>query len=254
LRELVVRLVDALEASTSAVIAERVSNAGQSEYSSREIAGFWYVHAMHTATPVLRHWLSSGDAHPEELYLRLAQLAGALCTFSLNAHPRDLPVYDHDAPERCFNELDRHIRRHLDVYRPANTLSLPIKSLGESLYAASVSDSRCFAPNAHWFLGVRAKAPAAEIIARTGKLVKICSSKFIARLVKEAYPGMTIEHVSVPPADLSPRIGTQYFAVQRTDPCWKSIVDSSEVGLYVPAALPDPELELKVIIESHPAR
>ena len=101
----------------------------------------------------------------------------------------------------------------------------------------------------HWFLGVRAKAPAAEIVARTGKLVKICSAKFIARLVKEAYPGMTIEHVPVPPADLSPRIGTQYFAIQQTDPCWKSIVDSSEVGLYVPAALPEPELELKVIIE-----
>ena len=249
LRELVARLVDALEASTSAIVAERAASAGQAEYSAREISGFWYVHAIHTATPILRHWLTTGDAHPEELYLRLAQLAGALCTFSLHAHPRDLPAYDHDAPERCFADLDRHIRRHLDVYRPSNAVTLPIRPMGESLFSATVSDARCFAPGAHWFLGVRAKAPAAEIVARTGKLVKICSAKVIARLVKEAYPGMAIEHVPVPPADLSPRIGTQYFAVQRTDPCWKSIVDSSEVGLYIPAALPEPELELKVILE-----
>jgi predicted component of type VI protein secretion system len=53
----------------------------------------------------------------------------------------------------------------------------------------------------------------------------------------------------VPSSDLSPRIGMQYFAVQRTDPCWKSIVDSGEVGIYLPAALGEAELELKVILE-----
>jgi predicted component of type VI protein secretion system len=43
----------------------------------------------------------------------------------------------------------------------------------------------------------------------------------------------------------------QYFAIRRTDPCWKSIVDSGEVGVYVPAAIVEPELELKVVL---PAR
>ena len=249
LRELVARLVDSFDARAAAMVAERSASAGQADYAPREIAGFWFVHALHSTAPVLRHWLTTGDAHPEELYLRLAQLAGALCTFSLNSHPRDLPAYDHDQPEACFAALERHIRRHLDVVLPSAAVTLPVKALGDSLYSATCTDARCFAPGARWFFGVRSNVPAAEIIARTGKLVKICSAKFIARLVKEAYPGMTIEHVPVPSSDLSPRIGMQYFAVQRTDPCWKSIVDSGEVGIYLPAALGEAEIEIKVILE-----
>jgi predicted component of type VI protein secretion system len=87
------------------------------------------------------------------------------------------------------------------------------------------------------------------VIARASKLVKLCSAKFIARLVKEAYPGLDLEYVARPPAELSPRLGTHYFALRRTEPCWRSIVDTAEVGIYAPAALPDVELELKVILE-----
>jgi type VI secretion system protein ImpJ len=87
------------------------------------------------------------------------------------------------------------------------------------------------------------------VVARAGKLVKLCSAKFIARLVKEAYPGLELEHAARPPAELSPRVGTHYFGLRRTDPCWRSIVDTGEVGIYAPAALPDVELELKVILE-----
>jgi type VI secretion system protein ImpJ len=249
LRELVGRMAEMLEERAAAMLGERRAGAGSAEYAPREVAGFWFLHALNTAIPALRHWQRTGFAHPEQLYLLLAQLGGALCTFSLTSHPRDLPAYDHDVPEPCFATLERHIRQHLDVVLPTSAIALAVRPTEPSFYAAQVTDARCFGPQAHWYLGVRSSAPSGEVIARTTRLVKLCSARFIGRLVKEAYPGLGIEHVAAPPPELSPRLGTHYFALQRTDPCWRSIVESQEVGLYVPAALPDAELELKVVLE-----
>lgn len=249
LRALVGRLADMLSERAAAMLAERAGSAGTAEYAPREVAGFWFLHALNTTLPALRHWQRTGAAHPEQLYLLLAQLGGALCTFSLTSHPRDLPAYDHDHPEACFTELERHIRQHLDVVLPTQALTLPVRPLEPGFFAASVADRRAFEHGASWYLGIRTSAPAADVIARAGKLVKLCSAKFIARLVKEAYPGLELEHAVRPPAELSPRVGTHYFALRRTDPCWRSIVDTGEVGIYAPAALPDVELELKVILE-----
>jgi type VI secretion system protein ImpJ len=251
LREMVARLVEVLEARAAAVRADRAgAGAAPAEYAAREIAGLWLLHALNAAIPPLHHWLRTNSAHPEQLYMHMSQLAGALCTFALSSNPRDLPAYDHDEPEACFRALEQHIRRHLDIILPSAAITLALQPSGESLYTAPVTDTRCLEPGAHWFLGVRSNVPAGELITRTTRLVKICSAKFVARLVKEAYPGLVVEHVPAPPAELSPRIGMQYFAIRRTDPCWKSIVESGEVGIYVPAAIAEPELELKVVMQS----
>ena len=250
LREASARIIEMLESRSDAVMTERAAaGSAQAEYAPREIAGFWFLHALNSAIPLLRHSLRTGSVHPEQLYTQLCQLAGALCTFSLTSHPRELPLYDHDAPEQCFSALERHIRQHLDVILPSGAITLALRQTEESLYTASVHDPRCLEPGAMWFLGLRSSAPAGDVIARTGRLVKICSAKFIARLVKEAYPGLGIDHLPVPPPELSPRIGTHYFAIQRTPQCWKSICETSEVGVYVPAAITDAEVELKVVLE-----
>jgi type VI secretion system protein ImpJ len=117
-------------------------------------------------------------------------------------------------------------------------------------YAATVEDARCFEPGAQWFLGVRSSASASDVISRAPRLVKVCSAKIIGWLAQKAHAGLGLEHVPVPPPELSPRIGSHYFAIRRSDPCWKSVVETSEMGLYAPAALPDLELEIKVVPQS----
>jgi type VI secretion system protein ImpJ len=249
LRALAVRIIEMLEARADVVRSERSGGSGQAEYASREIAGFWFLHALNSAIPPLRHAARTGSMHPEQLYVQLSQLAGALCTFSLSSHPRELPAYTHEAPEDCFRRLEQHIRRHLDVVRPEGALAIPLQRIDESFWVGAVGDRRCFEPTAHWFLGVRSSASAADVISRTPKLVKACSGKIIRWLAQKAHSGLSIEHVPSPPPELSPRIGTQYFSMRRTNPCWDSVLETAEVGLYVPGALPDPELELRVVLE-----
>lgn len=248
LMDMLARLGDMLDSRAEAMAAER-GQVSVAEYASREIAGFWLAHAIHSALAPLRYHLQTRGTHPEQLFLELSRLAGALCTFSLSSHPRDLPLYDHDNLDRCFNALDRHIRAHLDLVLPTNSVTVPLQQTDGYLYTGKITDRRCFEPSTHWFLGVRSSASAAELTSRVPKLVKLCSAKHIARLVKEAYPGMALEHVATPPSELPARIGTHYFTVKKSDPCWKSVVDTGEVGAYAPAAIPDAQLELVIVLE-----
>ena len=88
------------------------------------------------------------------------------------------------------------------------------------------------------------------MIARTPQLVKVCSSQFVAELVKRALPGCALTHLPVPPPAISARVDTQYFGVSKSGPCWDHILQTRRVGIYVPGELPEPELELLVVLES----
>lgn len=246
LLELVQRLVELLEGKAEELVRRR-SGAALQEYASSEIASFWLSHAVNTSVAPLRHHLEHRSAHPERLFLDLSRLAGALCTFSLDAHPRELPLYDHDHPEAGFDLLDRHIRDHLEVALPTRCVPIPLVPREPSFFAGPVADARSFRAAA-WYLGVRAKGGRAEVISRVPGLVKVCSEKFIAELVRRGMGGLTLEHASSPPASISPRVGTEYFRVETAGPCWDSIVDTGTVAAYVPAALPDAELELLIAL------
>jgi type VI secretion system protein ImpJ len=252
---LVRRLLEILEAKSSAMEAERRSTRKDlREYASHEVANFWLLHAVRSSMAPLRHHFELKRSHPEQLYSEMARLAGALCTFALDADPRSLPVYDHDRLGECFTELDRHIRKHLEIIIPTNSISIPLKRVRDYFYAGAVNDQRCFG-RSQWLLGVRSEIGRAELITRVPSLVKICSSKHEERLVREAFEGLTLHHLPSPPAAISPRVGTEYFTIgrsggQATQACWASITQTREVGVYAPAAIAAAALELLIVLDS----
>jgi type VI secretion system protein ImpJ len=252
---LVRRLLEILEAKSSAMEAERRSGRKDlREYASHEVANFWLLHAVRSSMAPLRHHFELKRSHPEQLYSEMARLAGALCTFALDSDPRSLPVYDHDRLGECFAELDRHIRKHLEIIIPTNCISIPLKRVRDYFYAGAVNDQRCFG-RSQWLLGVRSEIGRAELISRVPSLVKICSNKHVERLVKEAFEGLTLHHLPSPPAAISPRVGTEYFTIGRTgaqptQACWASITQTREVGVYAPAAIATSALELLIVLES----
>lgn len=240
------RLVEILDARADSL--GRGRRGSSDDFAQREVASFWLLHAIHASAPTLRHYAQARLIHPERLYVELARLAGALCTFSLDAHPRTLPAYDHDRPEECFDALDRHIRANLDIVAPTRRSAIPLTPQGKFLYTAAIQDPRCFGPS-RWILGVRSSLPGHEVASRFPTLAKVCSSKFVLELVKRAFPGLTLTHLLYPPPSISPRSDMQYFDVERSGGCWDTIVATHEVGVYAPDSLPDVELELSFIVE-----
>lgn len=227
--------------------ADALARAGEGA-GEGALADRWMAHAINENLGTLLHLYRSPQAHPSELFGVLSRLAGSLCTFSLTTHPRDLPAYDHAAPGEGFRTLVRRIREMLEVAAPSNTVTIPLTPEEESFYAGKVDDARLVG-RAKWFLAVRSGIGPAELAGRVPRLINVCSSKHIRRLVREALPGLSLSHVIAPPPGLSPRSDTAYFAIAQAGPCWSSIVDTREVGIYAPASIPDVALELIVSIE-----
>ena len=241
------RVIEILEAKSEALVGQR--RAAQGDLAA-DVASFWLTHAIHSSLAPLRHLLESRRAHPEQLYVELARLGGALCTFSLDSDPRTLPRYDHDHLEECFGELERHIRTHLDLVVPTNCVAVPLERSRKFLYTGTVHDRRCLG-RSNWILGVRTTRVAqADLIASVPRLVKLCSGQLIARLVKEAQAGLPLEHLAAPPAAVAARAGTQYFLVRQHGPCWEAILKSADIGIYLPEALAEAELELLVVLDA----
>lgn len=250
LLDLLRRLVEILDAKAEALSTGRAGGDGMaSEYASREVVGFWLSHAVHAALPGLRHHLGTRTAHPESLYREMGRLAGALCTFTAGVHPRDLPAYDHADLETTFHGLDRHIRRNLEVVLPTGGVRIPLEPMEPYFHSGKVVDRRCLAPGAEWYLAVRPAKADPGVASKVPRVVKLCSAKHIVRLVQSAYPGLELEPVASPPSALSPRVGSRYFRIGRTDPCWKSVTETGEVGVYVPAAVAAAEFEVVVLVE-----
>jgi type VI secretion system protein ImpJ len=195
----------------------------------------------------LRHMCFVTHCHPEELFLELSRLAGALCTFALESHPRSLPLYDHARLDECFAAMDETIRMHLDVIVPSNSISVPLERESEFFWVGELRDRRAL-ERADWILALPSSGRDADVIERTPRLVKLCSREFVSKLVERALPGMALTYLEAPPPAVSPNVETKYFSVTKAGPCWDHIRQTKFVGLYIPADVPTSEPELIVVL------
>jgi type VI secretion system protein ImpJ len=247
LKGLLQALLEILEAK-GAALKQRPDALAMTEMATHEVMGLWLTHAVYSAVAPLRHHTEFGRSHPRDVYKDLARLAGALCTFSLESDPREVPLYDHDHLGDVFAGLDRQIRRNLEVVIPQQSISVSLHKSTANLHVAPLQDARAL-ERSEWILRIRSSAPVGRVISEVPRTVKVCSAEDVMRLVQDANPALTLEHLQVPPAAISPRVGSQYFRLRRQGPSWQLIQVRKTVGVYIPDALPDAEVELMVIPE-----
>ncbi len=243
-------LIDILEDKSTSLSRGRQGGGKLARaFSAQEVETFWFLHSVNSALSSLRHLFFAKRGHPEELYLELSRLAGALCTFGLDSHPRNLPLYDHLNLQPCFQQLEKHIREHLEMLLPTNCIPIPMKLAAKYIYAGEVTDQRCL-DRARWILGIHSEIGEVDLISRTRQLVKVCSAVHVQELVKRGLQGLTLTHLPVPPSAVSPKVETQYFGINKSGPCWEYIVKTRRVGVYVPGELPNPDVEILVILDA----
>src|SRR6202142_1430927 len=235
------RIVEILDEKSANLTQAKTGGAKSAAgWSSQEVANFWFLHSVNAALAPLRHLCFSKRGHPEELFVEMSRLAGALCTFALDSHPRNLPPYDHQNLTECFDKLDRHIRLHLETIVPTNCISIPLRPAGNYYWEGEITDQRCLG-RSRWVFAIHAEMGEAELMARTPQLIKVCTPPFVRELVKRALPGMALTHLPIPPPAISTRVETQYFGISRSGPCWDHMIKAHQIGVYVPGEFPDPE-------------
>ena len=244
------RLLQAMEQTAKSVVKPKdLGTPTAGGFSAQGIANAWFLHCMNSSLLPLEHLAFTRRAHPEAVYRELARLAGALCTFGLDSHPSALSAYDHAHPAECFQALCHHIRTHLELIVPSNCVSIPLERVAAYFWQGKITDQRTLS-RSRWIFGIHAAIGEAEVIAKSPQLVKICSREFLPKLVSRALPGLKLSHLPVPPPALSPRLETQYFGIDKAGPCWEHIIQTRELAIYVPGELPDPDVDLFVILDS----
>ena len=242
------RLVEILSAkSTMLAGMRRQKNQSLADFTASDIANFWLLYTVNTHFPLFRHIFETAKGHPEQLYGEMLSLAGALTTFSLKVHPRDLPSYDHDELEACFTSLDEKLRFLLETVVPSNFVALPLKLVQPSIYATALSDDK-YLKNTRMYLAIQAEMNEAELINKTPQLIKVCSATHIEHLVRQALPGLTLTHVARPPSSIPIKMNSQYFSLNQAGGPWEAVLRSRNLAAYVPGDFPNPQLELVILL------
>ncbi|HEV2864865.1 MAG TPA: type VI secretion system baseplate subunit TssK [Pyrinomonadaceae bacterium] len=232
----------------SSTLGERRRQRGATlaDFTTSEVAVFWLLHTVNSAIPRLAHLYRTRNVHPERLYFVMIELAGELMTFATDRHPKDMVAYDHTDLRGTFRALAAEIRDMLETVIPTRCVPIPLESVRESLYSGRVSDDRLLA-EAEFYLAVRANAPVADLIKAVPRTLKIASRDVIDDVIAAALPGVTLTHISPPPASIPARVGFQYFQLDNSGRIWDDIRGAKTIAVYVPDEIPEEKLELYAI-------
>jgi type VI secretion system protein ImpJ len=244
LSQLLRRLLDALQAKVDALYGfHREPSRHVIEFRSGDVASFWLLHTASTAFAGLSHLLHHPGLHPERLYQRLLELAGALMTFSRQHALGDLQPYDHARPGDAFAHLDAIVRDLLETVISTRCFALALDEVRPSYHQARLDSERINA-DTRLFLSVQAAMPTSELIDVVPVRFKLGAPDDVDKLVLSAMSGVRLAHAPQVPAAIPVKPGCSYFAIEPRGPLYERMLQGQTLSLYVPAGLPDLQLEL----------
>jgi len=218
------------------------------EFAPSETANFWLLHTVNSYLPELKHIWKVRHGHPEPAYVAMLRLAGALATFSLDAHAQNLPDYDHNDLGRCFTLLDDRIRDLMETVIPSKFVAVPLEVRDRFIWGGTVTEDQYF-HNSQFFLAISSKIGVDDLIRKVPQLIKISSQDDIQRLIRNALPGVTLRHTPVPPAAIPIRLENQYFSLNQGGPLWDAIKLSRQIAVHAPGEIVEPKMEILIVLE-----
>jgi type VI secretion system protein ImpJ len=248
LRSLISGILEILAAKSAQLAGmRRQKNQSLADFNASDIANFWLLYTVNSNIPVLNHLLQGQRCHPEELFSALTALGASLTTFHETIRPRDLPLYDHQNLSKVFTDLDEKLRILLDTVVPTKAVSLPLKHLKNTIYAAAIDQDK-YLKNTRMYLAFSADVSEDTIIRRVPQLVKACSATHIEQLINAALPGVVLTHVSSPPSAIPVKLKFQYFSLNQTGAAWETVTRARNFAAHVPGDIPNPEMELIILL------
>jgi type VI secretion system protein ImpJ len=226
-------ILEILSAKSTALSSQTRQVGATVQFGGSDVILFWQLHTVNAFIPVLAHYQKNLETHPEELYLDLAQLAGALCTFAADRHPREVPAYEHEDLGKTFRALERIVRDLGEISSPTRFDRIPLKRVDDSLLKGDVGDERLVAAGAQWYLSVAGDLPEEKIREGLPAKITIGSTHNIEFLVRQALRGVAITYTAVPPRDFPLKAGHCYFRVENQGETWETIVESRSIAIVL---------------------
>jgi type VI secretion system protein ImpJ len=241
------RLLEVLQAKVDALYGlHREPSRNVIEFRSGDVASFWLLHTASTALAGLTHLARHPSLHPERLFEKLLEVAGALMTFSKTFTLADLPGYDHQQPGPGFQRLDQIVRELLETVISTRCFAIPLQESIPSFHHGRL-DSEQITAGTQFFLGVSAAMPPAELVDVVPQRFKVGAPDDVHKLVLSAMPGVRLVHAPQVPAAVPVRPGSYYFNLEPRGSLYERMLKAQALAFYAPTGIQDLRLELVAV-------
>jgi type VI secretion system protein ImpJ len=185
------------------------------------------------------------------VYGLLRQLIGELSTFSETVNvmgeaggDKLLPAYDHANLWPCFSAAQGLVSKLLDEITAGPEHVVPL--VYDGTYYAAELKAAMFEGRNRFYVAVRTDEDPKTVAQALGSIAKLSSREQLPLLIARALPGVGMEHLPVPPAELPRRARTVYFALDHHGDAWGFVAKGRNIALYWDSAPEDLGVELMV--------
>ncbi len=203
------------------------------DFHASEVRRFLLLQTLSSAIPELNHLLDTARSHPEEAYLALARLIGALSCFSTDVDVTTLPKFNYLELGETFEPLFATALRLVsgDTGRAYSEIALEHRPDG--MFIGRVTDPKLLSQEL--FIAVKANMAEALVRERAPGVLKLAGWNHIYDVVKHARTGVKVAVEWSPSGVLPHKPGLCFFRVSREGPYWEDIAKSATVALYLPS-------------------
>jgi type VI secretion system protein ImpJ len=208
-----------------------------------EIVEFLLLQAINRYEPLITHLAATGNAHPEDLFAQMLQIAGELSTLTTpSRRPPKFPAYQHENLRPAFEAVIAQIRQCFLEAIGSNVVEIPLVQKKFGMRVGKVADPSLF-DSAVFVLAARAEVGSEDFRRRFPAQCKIGPIDKIVDLVNLALPGIAMQPMPVAPRQLHNIAGSHYFELERGTELWRALKSSGGIAIHQAGDFPGLSME-----------
>lgn len=216
------------------------------DFVANDLTGMWLLNVLNAHIPVLSHYSSLRQCHPEELYMQLLALAGQLTTHpgTPEIRPVDFPRYEHDQLTKSFQTLISTIIMLLN--RVGLTVPyVPIRLLTDNnLLWVSETIAEDLLQNAQFYLVCTGEIEERKITMDLAASLKIAPTESMHDLIMFNLRGLNAQYTPNVPPGLPKNADMYHFRLEKAGDFWEAISQSRALAILIPDSFTGLKLEL----------
>ena len=233
LQQLLTRLQEQIAVKVRILTERREQYRENTEYGHADLDHFLLLQNLSSAYPVLQHLRAHKDHHPEQLFLQMIELRGALTAFTDAMTLANIPKYQHDHLTQTFTQLEEQLFELLNLVMPERLMALKLRRESDTLYIADVIEHSLL-DGSRFFIGVYHQADSTDWIEQFSRQVKIGAINAMDDILASALSGAKVTHIQRPPNKLPVKTGYEYFYVENSSRFWEAIKTERNCAIFVP--------------------
>ncbi len=222
------------------------------EFGARDMVYLLALRTLNRYAPYLFHITETSQVHPWTVYGLLRQLIGELSAFSEQVSAMgettdgifQLPPYDHRKIWECFSTAQSVIIRLLDEITAGP--EYVIELVYDNTYFAADLNPKMFEGRNRFYLVLNTEADQGAMLKSIATTAKLSARESLPILIARALPGISLNHLDLPPQELPRRSRSTYMQIDLTGDQWQNVVKFSNIAMFWDTAPDDLKIELMV--------